>query len=163
MRRHGVFPRIYCYMEEQAIERGIYHARMCVKIKEYACIYFCVTWLTLEWNARPGNQGCLPGWGLMLLSCIILCKVGILHVLCIRVNFWLGINELKAISRGKIPNWEVGTEAKCYQWLLLYWMPWLFFLQYFSIFNPTSLMSTYWFKMGQRIFFFKKKRHWQSQ
>lgn len=63
MRWHGVFSRIYCYMEEQAIERGIYHARMCVKIKEYACIYFCVTWLTLEWNARPGNQGCLPGVG----------------------------------------------------------------------------------------------------
>ena len=30
---------------------------------------------------------------------------------------------------------------------------------YFSIFNPVSLMSMYWFKMGKRIIF---KKDWQS-
>lgn len=164
MNWHGAFSKMHYYGEKQLSKR-VYtmqeymfkNKRICMHILICALINFGrkLKGLVTEAAFQEGNW---EGGGRLLFHCITFCNFWILYVLWIRLNFWLRINELKAIpqrenTKRKKKKQKQNVTSDC---VVVRGAPCSL---YFSIFNPVSLMSMFWFKMGKRIIF---KKLWQS-
>lgn len=101
----GAFSKTHYYGEKQLSKR-VYtmqeytfkNKRMCMHILICALINFGrkLKGLVTEAAFQEGNW---EGGGRLLFHCITFCNFWILYVLWIRLNFWLRINDLKAISQ----------------------------------------------------------------